>query len=521
MRAERLAQWLTVRQPALGLRLAAALGDLAVRFSDTARTPPPDDVREIFGFDLDAAAVWRIRRDIARLYFRNRALRGLVHELGLNAILPLIHTVRAEPLLRLRAERVPIVVVGWHQGPARAASVAFQKIGVPALFAVVAPPREAERDGLVRWAELIGEMDSARFLKRADRAIRDGAVVGLNLDSPVGREPAVFLERRIRVARGPAALARILGARLVPVTRRFPGAGPAIEVTFHEPIADADLDRNSGAAFERALLARAARWFEADSLTDPGSQRPEWLARLIDAPPLSEEEAGPKGAAAASQLAERYARRVERRRARARAEWERSWAVDLDTPWRGRSVSPEIREAVATGWFPPGGRALDAGCGEGDVAAWLAERGFRCVGVDIAEAAVARARASFGERVAELTYARADLCEGVPGGPFAIVVDRGCFLQIAEHDRANYARAIVAACSPDARLLLFDRAFRGGISMGDPNEIERKRAELIDAFGAHFSIERVAPTYLDRHGGRRADECLPGIVFWMRRKNET
>jgi 2-polyprenyl-3-methyl-5-hydroxy-6-metoxy-1,4-benzoquinol methylase len=40
----------------------------------------------------------------------------------------------------------------------------------------------------------------------------------------------------------------------------------------------------------------------------------------------------------------------------------------------------------------PPGRALDAGCGNGKTAVWLAERGFQVVGIDLSPAAISQAR---------------------------------------------------------------------------------------------------------------------------------
>src|SRR5436190_2210248 len=71
-----------------------------------------------------------------------------------------------------------------------------------------------------------------------------------------------------------------------------------------------------------------------------------------------------------------------RRRSRQRQQWEDKWGrAEFDRPWLGRAVSPEIRAAVTSGWFIPGGRALDTGCGAGDVAAWLAAQGFSAIGI--------------------------------------------------------------------------------------------------------------------------------------------
>jgi ubiquinone/menaquinone biosynthesis C-methylase UbiE len=52
-----------------------------------------------------------------------------------------------------------------------------------------------------------------------------------------------------------------------------------------------------------------------------------------------------------------------------------------------------IREAVALCAFPEGARILDAGCGEGDTAAFLEETyGLRCTGIDRSDALLRRGR---------------------------------------------------------------------------------------------------------------------------------
>src|SRR5690606_10076573 len=79
-----------------------------------------------------------------------------------------------------------------------------------------------------------------------------------------------------------------------------------------------------------------------------------------------------------------------------REAWEAKWRrSDFAAPWLGRGAPAELVRAVSEGWLAPGASALDIGCGEGDVAAWLAEHGFPAVGVDIAPAAIERARGRF------------------------------------------------------------------------------------------------------------------------------
>jgi SAM-dependent methyltransferase len=80
-----------------------------------------------------------------------------------------------------------------------------------------------------------------------------------------------------------------------------------------------------------------------------------------------------------------------------------------------RHPNPQLVAEVAD--LQPG-RALDAGCGEGTDALWLAARGWHVTAVDIAEAALERARvhaATAEPDVADrIEWVRADLAEWAP-----------------------------------------------------------------------------------------------------------
>jgi ubiquinone/menaquinone biosynthesis C-methylase UbiE len=70
--------------------------------------------------------------------------------------------------------------------------------------------------------------------------------------------------------------------------------------------------------------------------------------------------------------------------------WERLPAQLTAPDW-------ELRGAFLLEQVSPGDRALDLGCGVGDFTALLSEAGARPVGVDVAEAGLARARARHSE----------------------------------------------------------------------------------------------------------------------------
>lgn len=183
----------------------------------------------------------------------------------------------------------------------------------------------------------------------------------------------------------------------------------------------------------------------------------------------------------------------------------------------GRPVSPEIVEAVEQGWLRRGGHALDAGCGEGVVAHWLVQQGFTALGLDIAPSAVDRARALHSESEA-LRFDVADLRKERPEGPaFDVVIDRGCLHQMRDHDLPAYAANLCALCAPDARMLIFHRAYRRGVAHGDPKERRRVVGRVERAYDGTFRIVRAEDTYTDPRFGADPETRMSGIVLWLER----
>ncbi|OLV18246.1 class I SAM-dependent methyltransferase [Deinococcus marmoris] len=103
----------------------------------------------------------------------------------------------------------------------------------------------------------------------------------------------------------------------------------------------------------------------------------------------------------------------------------------------------------AAGLLPDGEglTALDIGCGLGRNTRWLARQGYQTIGVDISAFAIVQARTR--TTATEATFLESDfLREAVPGGPFDLVYDSGCFHHLPPHRRLSYLHALMACLKP-------------------------------------------------------------------------
>ena len=113
--------------------------------------------------------------------------------------------------------------------------------------------------------------------------------------------------------------------------------------------------------------------------------------------------------------------------------------------------SADLLAAEAAGTLGEPGVVVDQGCGLGSEVAYLTERGWHGLGLDLSAAALADARSRHGAP----SFARADVTRlPLRTATVDLLIDRGCFHYFDAGGRAAYAREAIRVLRPGGRLLL-------------------------------------------------------------------
>lgn len=155
---------------------------------------------------------------------------------------------------------------------------------------------------------------------------------------------------------------------------------------------------------------------------------------------------------------------------RKRLWWERFSRTTLaeDKPWsdtyrRGgyRSLwdhsypSPELVGYASGAKLGAGARVLDAGCGSGQDAMFLATRNLEVHGLDFSAEAIQLAEQRSRERGVTVSWHHGSiLSTPFEAGYFDLITDRGCFHHIGGQRRHEYAREIARILKPGGVLFL-------------------------------------------------------------------
>ena len=188
--------------------------------------------------------------------------------------------------------------------------------------------------------------------------------------------------------------------------------------------------------------------------------------------------------------------------------WDAVYA-DGSAPWDiGRPQTAFVRLADAGEIASP---VLDAGCGTGEHALMLAERGFAVTGVDLSATAIGLARGKAADRGLATDFEVADvLALDRMGRTFASVLDNGVFHVFDDDDRVRYVRSLASVLDAGGvlHLMCFSEHTPGTLG---PRRVTQ--AELRTAFADGWEVERIEAAQFDV----RADWAPRAANAWLAR----
>lgn len=141
------------------------------------------------------------------------------------------------------------------------------------------------------------------------------------------------------------------------------------------------------------------------------------------------------------------------------------------------------------------GSVLDAGCGTGDTALFLAGKGCQVIGIDFIEEPIRRARAKAQERGLPVTFLVKDAMTLKDWSErFDNVIDSGLFHVFSDDDRRRYVEGLATALKPGGQVFLMC------FSDEEPGREGPRRVsmqELNAAFASGWVIESIQPTQFE------------------------
>jgi cyclopropane fatty-acyl-phospholipid synthase-like methyltransferase len=141
------------------------------------------------------------------------------------------------------------------------------------------------------------------------------------------------------------------------------------------------------------------------------------------------------------------------------------------------------------------GTVLDVGCGTGDNGLFLASRGHEVLGIDLARAAIDRARSKARYRGVAVEFHVANALDlGQLGRTFDSAIDVGLFHTLADEERPVYAGSLRSALEPGGRCFLLCWSERNPWGFG-PRRVTRP--EIRRTFERGWMVEEIEASRLE------------------------
>jgi len=190
--------------------------------------------------------------------------------------------------------------------------------------------------------------------------------------------------------------------------------------------------------------------------------------------------------------------------------WDASYR-DGPAPWDVGRAQPVVVRLASEGRFA--GAVLDAGCGTGENALHLASLGVPVLGVDVAETALAVARAHAAERGIQAEFASADaLALERLGRSFQTVLDCGLFHTFDGDERPRYVASLASVT--DSGGTLYVLCFSDDGPETGPHPVTEEELRAAFGSGSGWDVAAIQP---DRVHTRYHDDGAPAWLATVKR----
>ena len=159
-------------------------------------------------------------------------------------------------------------------------------------------------------------------------------------------------------------------------------------------------------------------------------------------------------------------------------------------PWDVGRPQPAVVRVASAGGFA--GAVLDAGCGTGENALHVASLGLPVLGVDVAETALAIARAKAGDRGFEVEFAWADALRLERlGRRFDTVLDCGLFHTFDGSERPGYVASLASVTKPGGTLYVL--CFSDDGPGTGPHPVSQEQLRTAFSPGTGWDVASIEP----------------------------